>query len=102
VPSLSVLLTSVLLASNNPTRPHSFLSEGAAELTLAEGDYVRVHASGGIGWVIATLLPDGPPPPRGSNKGGEVEEDAADLEKQGLVPRGYLVRCEEYERGEES
>lgn len=48
------------------------------------------------------MLPDGPPPPRGSNKGGEVEEDAADLEKQGLVPRGYLVRCEEYERGEES
>lgn len=70
---------------------HSFQSEGASELPLREGDRVRVHRSGGVGWVVATLL---------SSPGAVGEDDgegqgAGRAQRQGLVPQGYLTRCEE-------
>ncbi|CDZ98204.1 Src homology-3 domain [Phaffia rhodozyma] len=55
---------------------YAFQSEASSELSLSEGDLINVHRSGGIGWVIATLVsPNGNP---------------VDPVQQGLVPRGYL------------
>lgn len=58
---------------------YSFQSEAPAELSLSEGDLVRVHASGGVGWVVATLLVP------------NDDDDLIETGQQGLVPLGYLT-----------
>lgn len=52
----------------------------SSELSLKESDLVRVHKSGGVGWVIATLL----------SPNGEPLENLNREETEGLVPKGYL------------
>ena len=57
----------------------SFQAEADSELSLKEGDLVRVHRSGGVGWAVATLL---------SAEGEPL--DSSGTETEGLVPSGYL------------
>ena len=60
--------------------PISFQAEADSELSLKEGDLVRVHRSGGVGWAVATLL----------SSEGEPLDGRSKSETEGLVPSGYL------------
>jgi hypothetical protein len=94
-----------------PLRPgvyralYAFEAEGTAEMSLAEGDLVKVVGSGGVGWAVVErgwkpdvedhLIVDGVAQEK--KEAGEIAESgsgALGLAGQALVPESYLEAWE--------